>query len=155
MSEEITYTISKPEPIKTIEFNLGNKAFGHLRATDDGRLEFEGDAESSAKVFFDYLCSNFQAFHDSAAQSDLAALREELANMEQQLDSAKCYASECLTLQSETQQRLADAERRNAELVELLSRVQPCISTHTNGTKSPLRAEIDAALKPTESGASE
>jgi len=82
------------------------------------------------------------------AVAEVAALREELAvlvddNMFQQTNSQRL------------QRELTAAEQRNAELVELLKRVQPCISAHTNGTKSPLRAEIDAALKPTESESDE
>lgn len=148
MSEEITYTISKPEPIKTIEFNLGNKAFGRLRATDDGRLEFEGDVECSAKLFFDYLCSNFQAFHDSAAQSELAALREELENRTNRV-------AELAQQRNDLQQRLADAERRNAECIALLRRSTADKGQDLKAWWNDRALILQAALKPTESGASE
>lgn len=80
-----------------------------------------------------------------AAQSELAALREEL-------DSAKSYAGECLTLQSDAQQRLAAAEQRNSVMTECLERLRGCSQLRPAPSLIEL---IDSALKHTESGASE
>lgn len=150
MSEAITYTISKPEPIKTMEFSLASKAFGRLHVTDDGKLEFEGDVDKSAKVFFDFLCANFPAFHEQAAQSELAALREELAGANRRLGA-------CINQIEEQQQRLADAERRNAELTDLIEKAHTWVDRNNCGgwDAYELRDRLADALKPTESGASE
>lgn len=94
-----------------------------------------------------------------AAQSELAALREELdlvnLSFESNFDAAQIARAE----RDLIQQRLADAERRNSELVELLqeARIYPlehaCATVHWPAQE--LVERIDAALQPTESGASE
>ena len=71
-----------------------------------------------------------------AAQSDLAALREELADLNRKFDMV-CADADSL------QQRLADAERRNAELIELLRRSLGVIS---DMGWDELEADIGAAL---------
>lgn len=88
-----------------------------------------------------------KASHFDAAQSELAALREELAEIKESL----AYRGSLL---NRTQQRAEAAEQRNAELVELLR----SIKRHDPDTQCmsyPMHRRIDAALKPTESGASE
>ena len=96
----------------------------------------------------------------NAAQSELAALREELAK----------YKSGCVDLSSQVrelehkmdywkgegkraddaQQRLTAAEQRNAALVELLSECEESISRVHHFA---LKRKLEDALKPTESGA--
>jgi muramoyltetrapeptide carboxypeptidase LdcA involved in peptidoglycan recycling len=78
-----------------------------------------------------------------AAQSELAALREELAEANIEVGSQRHF-------RESAEQLLTSAEQRNAELVELL---RDCRLRTI--WPSDLTARIDAALKPTESGASE
>lgn len=59
-----------------------------------------------------------------AAQSQLAALREELAATEEMLQKANAGLVEWRVLMMNTEQRLADAERRNAVMAESLERIQ-------------------------------
>lgn len=92
------------------------------------------------------------------AQSELAALREELAGANRRLGA-------CINQIEEQQQRLADAERRNAELESKLHKLSDfarfvikCV--RRNGEYAPLSMqephEIETLLaNPTESGASE
>lgn len=47
------------EPMKLTFMLKQHKPAGQLTVNDDGKLEFEGDVEESAKIFFDYLCANF------------------------------------------------------------------------------------------------
>lgn len=77
-------------------------------------------------------------------QPELAALREELAETQQISQQEELRANEYAT-------QLVAAEQRNAELVELLSLVRKDggFLNRENWDR------IDAALKPTESGASE
>lgn len=91
-----------------------------------------------------------------AGQSELAALREELEQ-----------ANGALSIANETIGKFADsltaAEQRNAELVELLRDVSKQAGDHHASHQSwnlktqlaNIHQKIDAALKPTESGASE
>ena len=82
-----------------------------------------------------------------AAQSELAALREEMTKLE---DRAAELSGEVLSLKLERNA----AEQRNVELVELLQ----SIKRHDPDTQCmsyPMHRRIDAAIKPTESGASE
>lgn len=106
------------------------------------------DSRKAYTYMWDDVCIG-AALAQEYAQSELAALREELARVQKISDN---YYS----LTVEANQRLADAERRNAELVELL---QECVNTVRFGEDFDLpvttMARIDAALKPTESGASE
>lgn len=66
MNHEWSY---KGEPVKfevatpTICFKLkrdSQEPSGQLLIGNDGKLEFKGDVEESAKAFFDYLCANFR-----------------------------------------------------------------------------------------------
>ncbi len=103
------------------------------------------------------------------AQLELAALREDLASVRsmacmlehrewaehagkgpiaEKLESA---ITEMHNELSSAQQSLTAAEQRNAELVELLREVRKDYRVDISG---PLWTQIDAALKPTESGAS-
>jgi predicted nucleic acid-binding Zn-ribbon protein len=78
-------------------------------------------------------------------QSELDDLREELAELEDQFDTLE-HSNTTLKL------KLSAAEQRNAELVELLDLVRDEDGYHYT---DKLKARIEAALKPTESGASE
>ena len=107
----------------------------------------------------------------TAAQSELAALREELAK-------SKVWASQYAELESvfhserdiwnressanskaqgDLQQRLADSERRNAELTDLIEKAHTWVDRNNCGgwDAYELRDRLADALKPTESGASE
>lgn len=79
-------------------------------------------------------------------------LREQLVTVQRGKDNADLALTTQTKNKERYKQRAIAAEQRNLELIALLRKVQPCISTQSNGTKSPLRAEIDAALKPTEPG---
>ena len=99
-----------------------------------------------------------------AAQSELAALREELfkragdigriSGERDALREELASANECALKYSEQavdlQQRLTAAEQRNAELVELLRHVFYSVGYWNTDTCD----RVEAALKPTESGAS-
>lgn len=84
-----------------------------------------------------------------AAQSELAALREELAEYQKILASYKNNYVTNLAYNA-VQSSLTAAEQRNAELVVMLRQawIDECVSAEDC-------RKIDAALKPTESGASE
>lgn len=77
-----------------------------------------------------------------AAQSELAALREELAVTDKEVEGL--------------QSALADAEQRNARYESLLRQIIPCLAMSTNTTAPTYIRQITEALpQPTESGASE
>lgn len=92
----------------------------------------------------------------SAAQAELSALREELAGysaanmvLRDELKTERLRAVAAVGDANEAEQRLTATEQRNADLVELL---RECV---TMPYKDGLLSRITAALKPTESGASE
>ena len=104
------------------------------------------------------------------AQSELAALREDLATQDRVLrasvpDRHKGCTSPVGAVQSyivDLEQRLADAERRNAELIEAMERIHFRCESFSNDDRGmkihSVRVMLDIAakaLKPTESGASE
>jgi hypothetical protein len=84
-----------------------------------------------------------------AAQSELAALREELAQLRRW--------EQTIRENSPLVQRLTAAEQRNAELVELLRDAACAVKDHAmTAWAVPLYIRINNALaQPTESGASE
>ena len=81
----------------------------------------------------------------NSAQSELAALREELAKMTDNFNIV-------VRQKSEFSKRLTAAEQRNADLVEVLKMARFHVSME--GTQDECD-RIEAALKPTKSGASE
>jgi predicted nucleic acid-binding Zn-ribbon protein len=81
-----------------------------------------------------------------AAQSELAALREELDRR----DSAAMAYDLKRDMQDDLQQRLTAAEQRNRTLEILLRR-----ASNYGGLTPEWHDAVQAALKPTESGASE
>lgn len=97
----------------------------------------------------------------SAHQSELAALREELANAKEWSDrlDKRCVA---LATDKDTMiDRCKAAERRNAELVECAEELADLVEASLEGdyrvdsfTTQPIRNALNA-LKSTESGASE
>lgn len=103
-----------------------------------------------------------------AAQVELAALRLQCGGMQMSLDEAaeredalreelssnEMIIQELAGANDEQQQRLTAAEQRNAELVELLRDVVELPGARSIRPRT-LWAKVDAALKPTESGASE
>ncbi|WP_448647136.1 hypothetical protein [Pseudomonas mohnii] len=85
------------------------------------------------------------------AQSELAALREELAKCKAQLEHWH-------SLDMQREQRLADAERRNAVLTKALVDTREALGREYWDQYAGLdetRDILDAALNPTESGAGE
>jgi len=88
------------------------------------------------------------------AVAEVAALREELADLAELKAYVTIPLRERCAERKELQQRLTAAEQRNSDLVELLR----AIKRHDPDTQCmtyPMHRRIDAALKPTESGASE
>lgn len=86
-----------------------------------------------------------------AAQSELAALREELTGLQSSCAIDRRHLDRMIDHSDDLQQRLTAAEQRNAELTGVLRDL-------VNGKGLSLvtiKELIDAALKPTESGASE
>lgn len=87
-----------------------------------------------------------------AAQSELAALREELAN-------EKARIPQYIAERAAAEQRLTATEQRNALLAVLLQRVVDSAALTMEQEASfeleSLEADICAVLKPTESGVSE
>lgn len=90
-----------------------------------------------------------------AAQSELAALREELVTAKAECQLHENVRASVIRDAVDVIQRLTAAEQRNAGLVELLRKARRAIDPSCAGKS--LRGELDAALrtKPTESGASE
>lgn len=86
----------------------------------------------------------------AVAQSELAALREELAGLQSSCAIDRRHLDRMIDNGDDLQQRLTAAEQRNSELTGLLvSSVELIPMRHTR-----IRNSIYSALKPTESGAS-
>ena len=83
-------------------------------------------------------------------QPELAALREDLLELEGECDTLE-HANVTLKLS------LADAERRNAELTDLIEKAHTWVDRNNCGgwDAYELRDRLADALKPTESGASD
>lgn len=111
----------------------------------------------SAFVQYGYGAYDSTVVIASEHVAQVAALREELA----ELSDLKAYATiplrERCAERKDLEQRLTAAEQRNAELVELLRGAMPTLDLAADAFKSakPVRNKVRAALKPTESGASE
>ena len=88
-----------------------------------------------------------------AAQSELAALREELASAKQVLEATRDARDAEQYVNAELRVKLTSAEQRNATMSALLREVSE--SLWQEDDSGDLFERIDAALKPTESGASE
>jgi len=85
----------------------------------------------------------------ATAQSELSALREELAVANHEIDSR--ISAEVGAIEA-----LQAAEQRNAVITELLKSAKPYIPWGQFGSvKYQWNLEVQEALKPTESGASE
>jgi len=132
--------------------NKTDVAEGRLRTheiTCSFVLGCEDCSETIAVISADKFIANY-----GTAQSELAALREELGQVK------RTAMTEILALNSTLNNQakeLAAAEQRNAELSELLGEV---LSEVPHGwgesfTDSELAESIRQAIKPTESGASE
>lgn len=102
------------------------------------------------------MCSPFGGCQNPA-QSELAALREELAVANNEIESRISAEVGAIEALQEAQQRLADAERRNAELTDLIEKAHTWVDRNNCGgwDAYELRDRLADALKPTESGASE
>lgn len=87
-------------------------------------------------------------------QSELAALREELTSRNEVIAMKAREVVEAQTAVTGWAAKCKAAEQRNAELEALLHRWTNNFG-HLGGIATPLRDETNAALKPTESGASE
>ena len=53
-----------PTPFVMIFRNSNKEVMGTLKEVD-GVFSFEGNAEDSAKVFFDFVCDNFRNYIDN------------------------------------------------------------------------------------------
>lgn len=88
----------------------------------------------------------------TTAQSDLAALREELAEEKQRsAQYGRSFNDQCRKT-DDLQQRLTAAEQRNSELVALLRVVRDTLWQEDED--AAIFDRIDAAIKGAESGAS-
>lgn len=115
----------------------------------DGREWCEDDVWTQCECG----CSSVRYMLESDAQSELAALREELANVRENSTLLATLDDQTIKTLGE---RLKAAEQRNAELVELLKRAKPYIPWNRFGTVPyQWNLEVQDAIKPTESGASE
>lgn len=94
-----------------------------------------------------------------AAQSELAAPREELTkyrNLNDSLMAVNLELANCKDTYKKLREKKVSAEQRNAELVELLKRAKPYIPWNRFGSSQyQWNTEVKEALKPTEFGASE
>lgn len=102
-----------------------------------------------------------------AAQSELAALREELDKVNREKNDVACRANataEALnsmaiskaTMRNKLKQRLTDAEQRNADTIDKLELAASMMDDDERGNRFAEVCRIAiATLKPTESGASE
>lgn len=94
------------------------------------------------------------------AHDELAALREELATLHDQHAEQSCVfcnnSGELLTEVKSLQQRLAAAEQRNSELIDLLRDIEATMDAQEDSVSLGYDAEcrMAAVLRPTESGAS-
>lgn len=90
------------------------------------------------------------------AMKELAALREELANTrkaaKEELEGVKYTRRKFRQERDDLQQRLTAAEQRNSRHESMLRHFASCADVWRVGT---LSMDYVAALKPTESGASE
>ena len=146
--------------------NKTSVAEGRLRTheiTCSFVLGCEDCSETIAVISADKFITNYEA-----AKGELAALREELAN--HRLASAQ-RIERCAAREDELQQRLTAAEQLNAELEKNAARYvwlrdksesihqfylsTPIWFTSVKFNKENVDNTIDAAIKPTESGASE
>lgn len=114
---------------------------GNMCKDPNGPWVLVGDAAIRAQAVVGKL---------DAAQSELSALREELAVQVMTIQ-------ELAGANEDLQQRLKSAEQRNAELVELLRETVPALALAASSFKAqkPIYAKVKNALNPTESGASE
>ena len=92
-----------------------------------------------------------------AAQSELSALREELAELRQQHAEQSCVfcnnSGELLTKVKTLQSNLTAAEQRNAEHESMLRHFASCADVRQVGTLAV--SYVAALTNPTEAGASE
>lgn len=104
------------------------------------------------------MSTDYEAACDErdAAVDELTALREELAEWKARAGRRTAERTEFMNERDDARQRLAATEQRNAELVELLGNCKSFVGNHPMSHLSAyLYGAIEAALKPTESGASE
>jgi hypothetical protein len=124
----------------------GSRCF---RLNNDARM---ADAEFIAAANPEVVLSLISDNH--AAQSQLAALREELANETERANMNALKARHAKQDLNSIQKRLADAERRNFVMYKALSAIR-VESDDVDSCQCAADALADAALKPSESGASE
>lgn len=112
-----------------------------------GSLEVTCDDEECPA--FPLVCS-ISDWNKRAAQSELSALREELANAMEDIDTIADH-------NIDLQQRLTAAGQRNADLIDLIQKAHTWVDRNNFGgwDAYELRDQLAAALKPTGSGASE
>lgn len=111
----------------------------------DGLKRYSGNLMYGQPMIDD--AGAFTLFAD--AQSELAALREELAECRRDRDTEQRAAIEA-------NKELKATEQRNARYESLLRQIIPCLAMSTNSTAQTYIRQITEALpQPTESGASD
>lgn len=63
MTDNNTFYLSPTLRAYNVTFQLEGKEVGRL-SWDDGTMKFEGNADESAKIFFDVVIKNCQPFSD-------------------------------------------------------------------------------------------
>lgn len=119
--------------------------------TDDGVVRARASSEFEFEIITELFGKTFVLSTDyDATQSELTALREELATAKKVSDNFEAIAEN-------RQRRMIAAEQRYAELVELLRETVPALALAASSFKAqkPTYTKVKNALKPTESGASE
>lgn len=138
-------TVSKKLEVTVTDTGVqfGGAWFSHESVTGYTAEQLNsGDCHVTGKHYVKWMSQD-------AAQSELAALREELAA---QKETVALFESEF----SKQSVSLTAAEQRNADMSKLLQRCIPVCRYKGSHTERQLINEIEAVLaKPTESGASE
>lgn len=158
---------NKKQKLVTVDaqgVSFGNSWFSHEAITGYSAEQFNsGDCKITGRQYMAWLNSPDK----DSTQSELAALREELATEKRNEHNSEVAYQAAIEKQNELrdrknsivdlQQRLTAAEQRNAGLVELLRETLPALALGASAFKSvkPVQMKVKAVLKPTESGASE
>lgn len=126
-----------------VSANADKEAYGQNSVDLKKRLDSTKDALDKRNELFHAMIANAGRCRTCDGQGYVHGIDGELRGT---CDDCDAYELMC------TKQRLADAERRNAELEKLLVR---CHRSDNISENCGLWKDLDAAINPTESGASE